>query len=461
VFRIVNGVVTEVATATVDGRVVITFTEDPEFVVAATRPGSPTAVTATNNQNAQSTISWNAPLGNGGSSVTGYTVTASPGTGTCTTNGTSCQITGLTNGTSYTFTVKATNAIGDSLPSSPSSAITPRLAINYNVTFNSNGGTSVGNSSFVENGTLSAPTDPTRAGFNFIGWATTDGNESTIISFPYSPSNADLTLYAIWRASNPALNPDNSGNNGAVITPISTKPSATPTPTPKASASAKPTAQATSSAKPTSSQSPAATPEPTPTPKDPFANAPKPNAGIDTPNQGSANAIVGDESVETVVTVTEFAKQIEIGDSISISFQATDAAGNQLPTSPDGSVQVVQGATISASGFGFKASSPVEAWLYSTPVLLGSGLANADGSFDNTYAIDSDFPIGDHTVVLHGISPADEVITLALGVTVIADEGAAESSSNTLLIAILAFLGALLTVGLWLVLRRRSGTHKK
>jgi uncharacterized repeat protein (TIGR02543 family) len=134
VFKIVNGAVTEVATATLDGQVTITFTQDPEFVVAATRPGSPTAVTATNNQNAQSTISWNAPLGNGGSSITGYTVTASPGTGTCTTNGTSCQITGLTNNTSYTFTVKATNAIGDSVASSPSSAITPRLAINYNVT---------------------------------------------------------------------------------------------------------------------------------------------------------------------------------------------------------------------------------------------------------------------------------------------------------------------------------------
>jgi uncharacterized repeat protein (TIGR02543 family) len=457
VFKIVNGAVTEVATATRDGEVTITFTQDPEFVVAATRPGSPTAVTATNNQNAQSTISWNAPLGNGGSSITGYTVTATPGTGTCTTTGTSCQITGLTNNTSYTFTVKATNAIGDSAASSPSSAITPRLAINYNVTFNSNGGTSVGNSSFVENGTLSAPTDPTRSGFNFIGWATTDGNESTIISFPYSPSNTDLTLYAIWRASNPALNPDNSGNNGAVITPISTKASATPTP--KASASAKPTTKATSSAKPTSTSSPAATPEPTPTPKDLFANAPKPNAGIDTPDQGNANAIIGDTSVETVVTVTEFEQQIEIGDSISISFQATDAAGNQIPTSPNGSVQVVQGATINASGTGFKPDSPVEAWLYSTPVLLGSGLANADGSFDNTYAIDSDFPLGDHTVVLHGISPTDEVITLALGVTVIADEAA--SPGNTLLIGILAFLGALLTVGLWLVLRRRSGTHKK
>jgi titin len=221
-------------------------------------------------------------------------VTATPGTGTCTTAGTSCQITGLTNGTSYTFTVKATNAIGDSLPSAPSSAITPRLAINYNVIFNSNGGTSVGNSSFVENGTLSAPTDPTRNGFNFIGWATTDGNESTIISFPYSPSNADLTLYAIWRASNPALNPDNSGNNGAVITPISTKASATPkaTATPKTSATAKPS----STAKPTASAT--ASPEPSQSPSQAPTSTPKPTQPTDTASEetsgsGFDNLILG------------------------------------------------------------------------------------------------------------------------------------------------------------------------
>lgn len=268
VFSILAGQVTEVATATVDGEVTLTFYDDPEFVVAATRPGSPTAVTATNNQNAQSLVSWNAPLGNGGSAVTGYTVTASPGGATCSTTGTSCQVTGLTNGTSYTFTVTATNAIGTSIASAPSSAITPRLAVNYTVTFNSNGGSSVGNGSFVENGTLSAPTDPTRSGYNFIGWATTDGNESTIVSFPYSPSNANLTLYAIWRANNSAQNP---ANNGAVITPVSTKTS-------------KATPKATSSAKPATSESPSATPEPTPsTPEDPTAT-PEPT----TPNGSGA-----------------------------------------------------------------------------------------------------------------------------------------------------------------------------
>jgi hypothetical protein len=71
-------------------------------------------------------VSWTAPASDGGSAITGYTVTASPGDATCTpTWALTCTVTGLTNGTPYTFTVTATNDVGTSEPSEPSAPVTP------------------------------------------------------------------------------------------------------------------------------------------------------------------------------------------------------------------------------------------------------------------------------------------------------------------------------------------------
>ncbi len=95
-------------------------------VTPATVPGVPTNASATAG-NAQAVVSWSAPASNGGSTITAYMVTASPGGRTCgwSSGALSCTVTGLTNGTSYTFTVTATNAVGSSSPSPTSDAVTP------------------------------------------------------------------------------------------------------------------------------------------------------------------------------------------------------------------------------------------------------------------------------------------------------------------------------------------------
>ena len=101
---------------------------DPGNPAPLTAPDAPTGATASAG-NAQATVTWTAPTDTGSSVITGYTVTAvEDNTKSCTTaNGSTltCTVTGLTNGTAYTFTVTATNTAGISSPSSPSNSVTP------------------------------------------------------------------------------------------------------------------------------------------------------------------------------------------------------------------------------------------------------------------------------------------------------------------------------------------------
>jgi hypothetical protein len=88
------------------------------------RPLAPVNVTAVGG-NAQATVTWTAP-DDGGSPINGYRVTSSPGGFTAVTSGaTTATVTGLANGTAYTFTVMAKNALGAGPASAPSNAVTP------------------------------------------------------------------------------------------------------------------------------------------------------------------------------------------------------------------------------------------------------------------------------------------------------------------------------------------------
>ena len=96
-------------------------------VSAASLPGAPTIGTATATGSSTASVAYTAPVSDGGSTILSYTAVSSPAGGTGTLNqagsGT-INVTGLTAATSYTFTVRATNAIGQGPASAASNSIT-------------------------------------------------------------------------------------------------------------------------------------------------------------------------------------------------------------------------------------------------------------------------------------------------------------------------------------------------
>jgi len=148
---------------------VTSWVELTNFVVGAganTAPGAPTSVTATSTGGTTANVSFTAPVSNGGAAITSYTATSSPGgiTGTISQAGSgTIAMTGLTAGTAYTFTVRATNSVGPGTASSASNSIA----------------------------TVGAPNAPTAV------VATTTGKRSATVSFgaPASNNGSAVTSY--------------------------------------------------------------------------------------------------------------------------------------------------------------------------------------------------------------------------------------------------------------------------
>ncbi|MES2902350.1 MAG: YHYH protein [Pseudomonadota bacterium] len=97
----------------------------PVAPVVVTAPGAPTIVSATAG-NTTAAIAFTAPASNGGAAISGYTASCTAGSTTKTASGSASplSVTGLTNLTVYSCSVKATNSAGTSVASSALS-VTP------------------------------------------------------------------------------------------------------------------------------------------------------------------------------------------------------------------------------------------------------------------------------------------------------------------------------------------------
>jgi hypothetical protein len=74
-------------------------------------------------------VSWSPPESTGSFGVSTYQVISTPPGGSCLGSATSCEVTGLRNGTAYSFTVRALNGAGWSPWSSASAAVTPTAPV--------------------------------------------------------------------------------------------------------------------------------------------------------------------------------------------------------------------------------------------------------------------------------------------------------------------------------------------
>jgi len=162
--------------------------------ISPTAPGGPT-INSLYAENTQVTVSWDAPTSDGGSPITSYIITSSPGGNQATVPYpfTSGIVTGLTNGIAYTFTVVAVNSVNTGPSSSASSSVTPATTPTVSTT------------SYVQ----TIPNNPTSV--VFTGFIDNNGGSAiTSMGAVYSISNNTPTLSDIIRTYTPTIQASDS-----------------------------------------------------------------------------------------------------------------------------------------------------------------------------------------------------------------------------------------------------------
>jgi sulfite exporter TauE/SafE len=188
-------------------------------VSAGDPPGAPTNLTTVSG-NSQVTVGWTAPLSSGASPITSYTARATQDTSkTCTwtTGPLSCTVTGLTNGTSYTFVVRAVSAVGPGPFSATSLAVAPagRPGVPLNVTVSQPNKTTL-------NALISWSAPASNGGATIVEYYAIASNGQTCFSSPIASPSCTITFAtsAAYTFRVYAVNSAGAGDTSAATAPF-------------------------------------------------------------------------------------------------------------------------------------------------------------------------------------------------------------------------------------------------
>lgn len=308
-------------------------------------------------------VGWEAPASDGGAAILDYTVTAfrasdnsSAGRSCTTANGSarSCSVTGLPGGTRYYFKVTARNSIGSSSAGYPTGAI-----------------------AIVDNTPV-----------------TTTTTSTTSTTVPVVNTTVPPALDIVVVAPSTSLVPGTTLPVGQSQIPRISETSQTTTST------AVPlfTTITTVASRSSESDEPQA-------PLAPSVVA------------GSAAVKVGDTTQDAKVERTNNQLVVSAG-LLQAIVGGLNPDGSQVALDDDGNVRLKSGDAVRIKLAGFKPSTMMEAWLFSTPMLLGTTKVGANGTVTGTFVIPDKAPEGAHRVVIVAQTTDGKPATLAIGINV-------------------------------------------
>jgi hypothetical protein len=131
----------------------------------------------------------------------------------------------------------------------------------------------------------------------------------------------------------------------------------------------------------------------------------------------TGSVIVDSRPTPITVRPTTQGTVVAEGAGMRLSLGAVDPDGSPLPLSDD-RLSVPHGGTVTVGADGFAPGSTVDVWAFSTPVFLGTGIADASGAVDLAVEVPDVLAAGSHTLQFTGESATSEPVAVSIGLIV-------------------------------------------
>jgi len=375
-------------------------------VTISTVPGAPQDVAATAG-NGRADVSWAKPAHQGSSPITSYRVTSTPEGKSCDLveleGDLRCTVTGLTNGTEYTFTVVAENREGtgpasaSTLPIVP--ATVPGAPTGVTVTAGGTQGTAVVS--------WTAPaSDGGSAILEYTATADPGGQSCTADGLSLTCTVAGLTGDTAYTFRVVATNA-----RGASA-PSTASATFTPAAAPTGGGGGGGSGRGGGGTLPPPEEA-SETTEPEPVTSD---------GSLPSQQPGTSTLLLDGEPAATDVTSTDGSVTLS-GDGFTLALSPRTSTGEAKPSVSGTTVGLHAGGAIGVAFDGLEAGSRVHNWLFSDPVLLGTSPVSSSGGVDDTVWIPTATVAGEHTVQVSGVLADGRSVALNLGVVVAAAVG--------------------------------------
>ena len=117
--------------------------------------------------------------------------------------------------------------------------------------------------------------------------------------------------------------------------------------------------------------------------------------------RSAGGAAVESDGKSVKVTVTREENEIVVqAGAVTAKLAGVNEAGEPVALDAEGNIRIPAGSRVRIRASGFEPGSTVDAWLFSTPVRIGSAEVDDKGATDATFVIPPNTPSGSHRIAI-------------------------------------------------------------